>query len=387
MREFELFFEDLAPCFLDASLIKVTFSKPKDKKGDLSNVYVRPVQLKGGLEFQFLFRYKTKDITKNYHAEESISRCRELSGDFSAIHVHTLNKELSLLTSKKGKISFNSKSLKTKDSLSIKGHDHKKKSYLDLDLPFFKALGISDDGGDLIPKMADKFKQINKYLEIFDGLIKNTKLPSKPNIVDMGSGKGYLTFALYAYLLKLGYKPQVWGVELRKELVDFCNLTAANCGYDGLRFIEERIENFKAEQIDILIALHACDTATDDALYTAIENHAKLVVCAPCCHKQVRQQVKGKTLENPLLKFGIFKERAYEMVTDTLRALLLEEEGYKTKVFEFVSNEHTRKNIMLVAEKSHKKPQKDKIQSKIESIKEEFQIDYQYLEKKLNERA
>lgn len=235
--------------------------------------------------------------------------------------------------------------------------------------------------------MADKYRQINKYLEIFDGLIKNAKLPKNPHIVDMGSGKGYLTFALYAYLEKLGYQPQVWGVELRKELVDFCNETASFCKYDGLRFIQERIEDFKAEQIDILIALHACDTATDDALFTAIENKARLVVCAPCCHKQVRQQVKGKSLENPLLKFGIFKERAYEMVTDTLRALLLEEQGYKTKVFEFVSNEHTRKNVMLVAEQSHKKPQIESIQAKIDSIKDEFQIDYQYLEKKLQDRG
>ncbi|MEY3450690.1 MAG: hypothetical protein RL711_515, partial [Bacteroidota bacterium] len=197
-------------------------------------------------------------------------------------------------------------------------------------------------------------------------------------------GKGYLTFALYDFLKnKKGLNVTLVGIELREELVSFCNTTAKACGFEYLSFVCERIENYQENQIDILIALHACDTATDDALYKAIVSNASLIVCAPCCHKQIRQQVKGKTQESALLKYGIFKERQFEMVTDTLRALILEKHQYSTNIFEFVSNEHTRKNIMLIGSKSTEKNNEAAIDQKITEIKQTYQIDFQYLEQLL----
>jgi hypothetical protein len=168
---------------------------------------------------------------------------------------------------------------------------------------------------------------------------------------------------------------------LRNDLVNYCNTTAKLCGFDNLKFEKGSIDQFSNTHIDIVIALHACDTATDDAIAKAIQAHASLIICAPCCHKQIRQQVKGKEQVNPLMKYGIFKERQFEMVTDTIRALILEKMNYDTKIFEFVSNEHTRKNILLVGTKTHKRPADAELDEKINSIKAAYQIDFHYLEK------
>jgi len=172
----------------------------------------------------------------------------------------------------------------------------------------------------------------------------------------------------------------VTGIELRKELVDYCNDIAEKCGFENLNFECKPIQEYADKKIDILIALHACDTATDDAITKGIIAKADLIVCAPCCHKQVRQSLKGKEQEDPILKYGIFKERQFEMVTDTIRALILEKQQYQTKIFEFVSNEHTRKNVMLVATKSTKEIDVKKVNSKIKGIKEAYGIEEHYLE-------
>ena len=172
----------------------------------------------------------------------------------------------------------------------------------------------------------------------------------------------------------------ITGIELRKELVDFCNQTAHACGFENLKFENKAIQEYKTKKIDVLIALHACDTATDDAIFKGIKANAELIITAPCCHKQIRQQVKGKEQQSPILKYGIFKERQFEMVTDTLRALVLEKNQYSTNIFEFISNEHTRKNVMLAATKSSKKADVDSLNSKIETIKKDYGVEEHYLE-------
>ncbi|HRP61506.1 MAG TPA: SAM-dependent methyltransferase, partial [Vicingus sp.] len=206
--------------------------------------------------------------------------------------------------------------------------------------------------------------------EVIESLLKQTDLPKTISVVDMGSGKGYLTFALYDFLVnQKKIDATITGIEARKDLVDFCNKTAQDCGFEKLHFKHQTIQDFNTKKIDILIALHACDTATDDAIFKGIKANASLIVTAPCCHKQIRQQLKGTTTTNPILKYGIFKERQYEMVTDTLRALLLEQQHYDAHVFEFVSNEHTRKNVMLVGTKSNKKPDEILVNQKIDEVK------------------
>jgi hypothetical protein len=202
----------------------------------------------------------------------------------------------------------------------------------------------------------------------------------------MGSGKGYLTFALYDYLTNvLKLKAEVTGVEFRPELVELCNKIAGNTGFNQLRFEQGTIEKFDTKEIDILIALHACDTATDEAIFKGISAGAGLIVVAPCCHKQIRRQVesgkKGNDLDF-LTKYGIFLERQCEMVTDGIRALILEYFGYKTKVFEFISDAHTPKNVMVVGIKNQKpQPKDERILKKIKESKTFFGIEYHHLEK------
>lgn len=363
--------------------VKLTLSKPVYKSNGLQNIFVRLIETKGVEKLSFNNRYKTKDITKNYDLVEGVTEIESLlSEKFKNATLITGEFTYQLLQNKKGKVTIiESKSVRPEGSVS---HDKEKNKRAPLDADYLFELGITSAEGALIPKMADKYRQINKYLEIMDHLITSGVQKAELNLVDMGSGKGYLTFALYDFLWRIkGLSVSITGIELRKELVDFCNEKAKKCGFKKLQFIDQRIEEYNPKEIDILIALHACDTATDDALAKAIAAKANLVVCAPCCHKQVRQQVKGKTQESPLLKYGIFQERHFEMVTDTIRALILEQYGYQSKVFEFVSNEHTRKNIMLVGTKSSKTDQHE-ASAKIAALKKEYHIDYQYLEQLVN---
>lgn len=377
------FFEKISESFNNETFVKITLSKPAYKSDGLLNVYVRLIEIKGEQQLSFTYHYQTNDQVKNYNlkgAQEEINKL--LDGKFRAAILFTLGEDFTLQLSKKGKVSTRTThpSFKNKPPQT---HDKPKTKRAALG-KYLTLLGVCDESGMVIPKMADKFKQINKYLEIIEGLIKNTKLPNEARIVDMGSGKGYLTFALYDYLVnqrKIDVK--ITGIELRQELVDFCNETAKKCGFENLKFEAKPIEQYN-KKIDVLIALHACNTATDDAIYKGLTSNSELIITAPCCHKQIRQQLKGKEQQNPILKYGIFKERQYEMVTDTLRALIMEKHQYNTNIFEFISNEHTRKNVMLVGTKSSKKPDTKSIAEKIEAIKKDYNIEYHFLEKILD---
>jgi len=380
MNELASFFEKLDKSYTEDTFVKITLSKPAYKSDGLHNVYVRIATIKGERLLSFTYHYQTNDQVKNYTLEEAKGVFSELLNQkFKVGILFTLEEDFTIQFSKKGKVStrITHASFKNKPPET---HDQPKERRAQLG-KYLNLLGITDAEGVVIPKMADKYKQINKYLEIIENLMKNADLSKEISIVDMGSGKGYLTFALYDYLANQRKREvTIKGIELREELVDFCNKTAKECGFEGLSFVRQTIQEYKPKKIDILIALHACDTATDDALSKAISANANLVITAPCCHKQIRQQLKGKEQENPILKYGIFKERQYEMVTDTLRALILEKNQYSTKVFEFISNEHTRKNVMLIGQKSNKKPDVEMLTEKINALKKEYGIESHYLE-------
>ena len=376
------FVEVLKESISNGAFVKLTLSKALPNEPALTNVYVRAVSIKENLQLSFTYRYKTNDQVKNVTVTEGILLLKAMIGDtFLTTSLFTTTADYTLFISKKGKATLTKLKATFPEAPSEKHDRVKKKRVLDNDA-YLHLLGITDEAGVVIPKMSDKYRQINKYLEIIESLIEEATLPKVVNIVDMGSGKGYLTFALYDYLHnKLGLDIKVVGIELRKELVNSCNDIAKRCGFGGLSFESKRIEEFANERIDILIALHACDTATDDAIQKGLSASAALIICAPCCHKQIRQQVKGKEQHSPLLKYGIFKERQFEMVTDTIRALIMEQNQYDTKIFEFISNEHTRKNVMLVGTNKSKEPNASAIQEQIEAIKKEFGIEFHYLEK------
>lgn len=380
MDNFQQLFEAFKQSIEQDNFVKITLSKPIRKSEELQNVYVRQIVLKGKEAFQFLYRNKTNDYVKNYSLTETIVEIEKLlSENFRAATLFTLENDLQTFISKKGKVSYKKVAPSFKNKLPDT-HDKPKVKRAEKS-PYLFHLGITDTNGNVIPKMADKYRQINKYLEIIEAQLQSVKLPKTIQIVDMGSGKGYLTFALYDYLVnQKNYNATVTGIELRENLVSYCNDIAKKCTFENLNFVAQKIQDYDNAKVDILIALHACDTATDDAIFKGLSAKAELIICAPCCHKQIRQQVKGKEQESPLLKYGIFKERQFEMVTDTIRALILEKNNYNTKVFEFISNEHTRKNVMLIGAKSSKKVDAEKINTKISALKNEFQIEEHYLE-------
>ncbi len=235
----------------------------------------------------------------------------------------------------------------------------------------------------------DKFRQINKFVEVMDGLLDTPQLQDKNRplrITDMGAGKGYLTFALYDYLQnKKDRAAEMTGVEVRPDLVSKCNLIARMSGFENLKFAEGYIKNYPLPQTDVLIALHACDIATDEAIYKGIRAGAKLIVCAPCCHKQIRKQIDCTSSLQSMLQHGIFKERTAEMLTDTIRALLLEANGYTVKIFEFISLEHTGKNILLTAEKQDGTAPETPFLENVKKLKAEFGVKKHYLETLLEE--
>ncbi|MEZ4945678.1 MAG: SAM-dependent methyltransferase [Cyclobacteriaceae bacterium] len=380
MNELERWIEELKTSIEQDEFVKLTLSKPA-RKSELQNIYVKLVVLKEGQQLSFTFHNTTNDIVKNYSLLEGINKVRELLGtEFKIGTLFTTKVDSVLIISKKGKMVITTTDA-TQTALGVT-HDKQKRKRAREGDTYLIQLGIADAQGKIIPKMADKFRQINKYLEVMEDLIQSAEFPGAIRIVDMGAGKGYLTFALYDYLRnKLQHDVVVTGVELRKDLVDKCNKAAEVCGFEQLQFVCSSINDFELTEVDILIALHACDTATDDAIAKGIHANADLIVCAPCCHKQIRQQLKGKEYKNPLLKYGIYKEREFEMVTDTIRALVLERNNYKSNIFEFISSEHTGKNTMLVGVKSKHKPDLAVIQGKIDALKEAYQIDYHYLEK------
>ena len=361
--------------------VKITLSKPQSAGSELRNVYIRKILIKNEEHLSFTFHYKTNDQVKNYLPSKGIMEVnRLLDENFRNVSLFTLKEEITLRVSEKGKY----KIFQNKGTFVVPEttHDHHKTKLADPTIHYLQLLGVTDNRGKVIPNMADKYRQINRYLEILDGLITEDKFQGKINIVDMGSGKGYLTFALYEFLKNhRNFDGMVLGIEKREDLVDFCNKTAKTCKYHNLTFESRTIDSVKNLKIDILIALHACDTTTDDALAAGMFANASLIVTAPCCHKQIRKQVKGRQQDNPLLKYGIFKERQLEMVTDAIRGMILEKHQYKTKIFEFISNEHTRKNVMLVGQKVSEIASIENIDKQISDIKDEYHIDYHYLEK------
>lgn len=386
----EAFKELLADSLANDTLIKVSLSNYQGEEKDLKNIYIRRVLLKAGERLAFTYRYQTRDIVKNYTHKEGLDLISGyLSSGFKNCTCFTKSHDFVLLLHKTKGYSLNKNKPTLSDEPLSVNHDKEKTRLIPAAArPYLHALKITDAKGVVYQNAQDKYKQINQYVALLDPLIRTLPAEGVMKVADMGSGKGYLTFALYDYLVSvLQIQAKVTGVEYRQDLVDLCNTIASDSGFMGLDFVQGTIEDYEADGIDLLIALHACDTATDDAIYKGIKAGAELIVVAPCCHKQIRRQIeKGKAVNELdfLTKYGIFLERQAEMVTDGIRALILEYHGYKTKVFEFISDAHTPKNVLIVGVKA-KEGLTDKaaILEKIRTTKAFFGIDYHHLEKLL----
>jgi len=373
------FIAELRQSLENGTFVKLTLGNYKGDDDSLQKILIRPVKTKRGSRLMFQYRAKTTDRVENLDAGEAVSQIESfLTSGFRGGHLFTTGKDLQLTVGKRA-----AKILSGKPTFSQTGptaHDRKKKYLVDPNAYYVKALGITTDSGKVRTDARDKWKQINKFVEILVGLYESSDLKDKPSLklVDMGSGKGYLTFAAYDFFP--GRNATVTGVESRPYLVELCNQIARAGGYAGLRFVPSNIAAFDTGEIDILIALHACDTATDDALYKGIAANASIIIAAPCCHHEVKAQMRSPELLAGILKHAVMHERTAETITDGLRSLLLEREGYKTKLFEFVSTEHTPKNNMLVATRAKPIGDRAKIQQQIDALKREFGIRSQRLD-------
>lgn len=361
--------------------VKISLGNYLGSEKDLKNVYVRRIVVKRISMLSFTYRYKTKDIVKNHSILDGGRLIVELIE--SGFRISTLFKKTSEIQYEllaNGKSVLRARELST--SIAASGtHDKVKVRPIAAEgKGYLYALGITNDKGEVIKASQDKYKQINHYIDLLRPLIKEVSPEHLCKVVDMGSGKGYLTFALYDYLHHLtGATTDVIGVEFREDLVALCNDIAAKSGFNKLQFVKGSIAEYETSKVDLLIALHACDTATDDAIFKGIEAEASLIVVAPCCHKQIRREMETGKTENifsPIIRHGIFMERQAEMITDALRALYLEYAGYRVKVMQFISDEHTPKNVMItgIRHKHSNMSQKKAIIAKIDGIKKEFGI-------------
>lgn len=377
------FIDQLRRSLDDGTFVKLTLGNYKGDDPQLQKILVRLVNTKKGTRLFFLYRGATRDTAKNYDADTGVALIAEaLDGQFFSGHLFTTSHDFQLEIGKKGKSRLNVGKPTFKAAPRLK-HDREKKAQVDPSAFYLKALGITDETGRVRDKQQDKWRQINKFVEILANLVDKSTLKDSAElkIVDMGSGKGYLTFAAYDYFSNIrGINVIVTGVDTKQALVDLGNSVASASGFDGLRFEVGSIGDFPVDDVDILIALHACNTATDDAIYKAITANARLIVAAPCCHQEIRPQIKPPAMLKDVLKHGIMMERTAESVTDALRSLLLERSGYSTRLFEFVPMEHTAKNIMLVGTRQPDRKPADPVDDQIREIKSFYGIEHQRLE-------
>ncbi|WP_278395566.1 class I SAM-dependent methyltransferase [Acinetobacter venetianus] len=375
------FFLDIQQSIENQSFERLILSQYKGELAQLEKMTFRQIELQGQATLSCLYHYPTQDMTKNYSIDEGLEKIAELLSQSKQANLFTLHEDVQLKKNKKK--AMLSRQKKQAEATKIEQqHNREKHRYVQQQSPFLKHLGITDEKGYVIPSMARKWKQINKFIEIFSNAYEQIDASQQAlNIVDFGSGKGYLTFALYDYLQAQNKTPLITGVELRSNLVEFCQQVADEVGFNHLDFFEGDVRSYSPEKLDVMIALHACDIATDFAIHTGIRLNASMIMCAPCCHKELRPQLKSPEVLQPMLQFGIHAGQQAEMLTDTLRALLLKAYGYETKVFEFVSLEHTSKNKMILATKRKDIQQPDeKIMQQIQALKEMYGIQKQSLE-------
>lgn len=363
----------LADALQAGTLVKLVLARHVGVDQTLQRIIAKPLQVKGQDCLSLVYRHQTRDITRNLPLEQAQTLVAELLPEsFRNAHLFTAEGEVQLGFSKKGKPMLQRHIAQPAREQVATTHDREKKRYLELSRPFLRDLGVTDAQGALIPSMSRKWKQINKFIEVFDHALASAPLTmDQPlRVADFGSGKGYLTFAMHDYLRNsLAREALVTGVELRQDMVDLCNAAAARLEHPGLEFQCGDVRSVVPEAIEVMIALHACDIATDYAIHTGIRCNAAIIMCSPCCHKQIRPQLHSPGLLQPMLQYGLHLGQQAEMLTDSLRALYLEACGYETKVFEFISLEHTNKNKMILAVKRRQAGDNTALLAKIEQLK------------------
>ncbi len=383
----ESFIEQIQPSVKDGSFVKMTFGKYKGGDSEFRSLSVKLINTSEGDKLSFNFSYKTRDVVKNFDIPAGISLINEITGkDFFTANLFTATKDFSIDYSRKHVPQLHVRKAST-PSVVYRGHNREKNRIVDSSAKYFNLLGITSADGNVRADKYDKFRQVDKFIQIIDNLVKESGLLQKQQLraVDLGSGKSYMTFALYDYLSNTqGLNATVTGIEQRKDLAEFCRMTAMKCRFGSLDFAAGTISEMNDTEADIVTALHACDTATDDAIVFALNAGASVIVLAPCCQKYLRRKLTIPDEIKPVFKFGIQEERLSVMLTDSLRALVLEYLGYETKVFEFISTEHTSRNTMITAVRRSSEPAKNnRTAREIFTLMKMFGLSDFYLDKAL----
>jgi SAM-dependent methyltransferase len=361
----------------DESFRKLTLGKFRGQLGGVEHVYIRAVALKDGIRLNFVHRYPDHDLTQNHLIPDGIAMVRDWLGKAClAATLFTGNQRHQLLFNRHGKPRITTGPAEPMD---VQEQHDREKTRLIQNEDFLKHLGVLDPAGKPRTQMSDKYRQIHHFVELLAPALRGLPKCKELRVVDMGAGKGYLTFAIYAFLKQEGFEVEVVGIERRRALVDLCNNAAAECEFGDLRFEVGEISTARLDGVDMVVALHACDTATDDALYRAIAADAHLIFVAPCCHQELRPQLVAPAALAPLFIHGIQSDRMAEAITDALRCMYLEASGYATRIQEFVALEHTAKNLLIIAAKNPKAVDHDLLYRKAAAFQEQFGITHQWL--------
>ena len=362
--EFEEMLDEFDGRVADGRLIKATISGPRRKSEGLQRVRIKPVELRGELHVQFEYQYERILKHENIPAGEVRSELGRLLGDFRQVQASFTGEDVQILLSKKLKVSWKTERTENAASADL-SHDRKKKYLLEegTPYPFLVRLGVQTPDGKVKKGKMDKFRQINRFTEFIDDSLRHLPKDRTLRILDFGSGKSYLTFALYHYLkIEQGLDVQVTGLDLKKEVIEDCRQIAADLGYgDSLEFLVGDINDYNNEtQVDMVVTLHACDVATDAALARAVRWGADVILSVPCCQHELFAQLDAPEL-GVMLQHGLIKERFAALATDSIRAELLGLVGYDAQLLEFIDMEHTPKNIMIRAYRTGRKPDAQRV--------------------------
>lgn len=336
---------------LNKEFISATLSAPRQKEG-ITKVKVRPLLKKGELVFQLESFKNNQAFHENLEANETMERILEYMNNMKQMQFETSQWNYMVLVSKKGKLTIKRKAQKEQNKKAELSHNRKKQYILEegIPVPFLRDLGVMTEEGKIVHSRFDKFRQINRFLEFIEDVLPKLDKDRELTILDFGCGKSYLTFAMYYYLHELkNYDIRIIGLDLKTDVIKHCNELSQKYGYEKLTFLEGNIADYAGvAEVDMVVTLHACDTATDFALAKAVGWNAKVILSVPCCQHEINGQIENEILK-PVLKHGLLKERFSAIVTDALRAEYLENAGYEVQVLEFIDMEHTPKNILIRA--------------------------------------
>lgn len=343
------------------------------RKDAPSRVRIRPVEVKGEILYQASVPEGAKMLHRNYRREELVDFLKEsLDGTYSQLQVQGRQADGGVLVSKKGKHTVKIKPHEVKENAKILSHNRVKQYILPQGkpVPFLVDLGVMTREGRVREAAYDKYRQINRFLEFIQDILPKLPKDREITIVDFGCGKSYLTFAMYYFFRELkGYQVKIIGLDLKEDVIRRCSRLAEEYGYDNLQFLQGDIAGYEGlEKADMMVTLHACDTATDFALAKAVQWDAKVILSVPCCQHELNGKIRNDLLA-PVLKYGILKERMSALITDGIRANLLESAGYSVQILEFIDMEHTPKNLLIRAVKTGKKQSAESLDRMTEAIR------------------